>query len=101
MAVAHKPECQARYKEWQVEYELYMRRWPNTCRSCYGSGDVEVNDGNEIDFCPDCLGNEYCPRCGDEYDAFNTLQPPCPHCGWQSGEEAHAPYDPECLCEEG
>jgi hypothetical protein len=102
-------------QRYQAELEAYTEQWPNYCRGCGASGEVPVNQlrsdpdpsqahaggaGNhllrsfgiqrEVD-CPECIGQEICPRCGAETMTQEAMQthrgtPHCTECGWYWGE---------------
>ena len=96
----HAFECDARHKQWEDEVQEYLKRWPTHCKTCMGYGEIEVNDGNEIDFCPTCIGEDYCPRCQESFSPLRSLCDTCNYCGWMIGEMMGGPVEPECICEE-
>jgi hypothetical protein len=64
---------------------------PTPCETCGGTGIVDCGDYTK--YCPVCLDEGYCPRCGadnvgivsvdgDGYTWAWDGETPCPACGW-------------------
>ena len=69
-----------------------------TCETCGGTGILDRGDGC-TEFCPVCLDDCYCPRCGadnssafyvdsDHYTWAWDGETPCPACGWKLAHAA-------------
>jgi len=99
----------------------YQTQWPNYCQGCHGAGlhswyENQSPIGSGMYWpeglhepCSDCAEKGNCPRCGQEIsaddDAVNAWledQTPCPHCGWDWGQEGDVcpdiPDIPEYRC---
>ena len=70
----------------------------NACELCGGTGFESHGDGC-TEFCPVCLEEMYCPRCGADNSSATYLdanafewawdgETPCPTCGWK--RDGHA-----------
>ncbi len=57
---------------WKREYAAALKKYPNACGVCSGSG-LHYTHGSYYeqpsqDPCPSCLEDGHCPRCGEDGD---------------------------------
>jgi len=98
----------------EAERQTYLATWPNYCKRCLGWGGSSFpghrGEPPDWDECPECLGQNRCPRCGatgpEDRDWWNDPEG-CPSCGWteDSGPPDHdltagLPQPWECRCGE-
>jgi hypothetical protein len=115
----HSPACNAAYTAWGIMYALWVRDWPNHCRTCKGVGGAWYSYGGTLEDPPDlgfdpcsaCIVHGYCPRCS-AYDenlkwAVDPVEFKCLSCDWNAGAAQScndpppgmiAPAQPPCYC---
>jgi hypothetical protein len=93
----------------QAAYDEYVKKYPNFCKKCWGSGILHDRGDRDTppsdDLCG-CVESGICPRCGtyglEEFHKGDARYPEdhvrCDHCGWNDELNDSAP-DAECDCE--
>lgn len=110
----HTQKCLAAREKERIELAEYENLWPRYCRKCGGEGGradwdyrgechgVPASE-QVLDYCPHCVEQGICPRCGSisnnfEDDAVEQLR--CYTCDWREVDhgapEVLNPYDCGC-----
>ncbi|MNV23130.1 hypothetical protein D3C71_1141320 [compost metagenome] len=89
--------------------DQYIEKYPLHCTTCDGwGGVVNITDpfmrlkpdiGSRsagIEYCPDCLASNRCPRCLSDYSPEEDGE--CFSCGYQYGVTEGMVYPHTCIC---
>lgn len=110
----HTEKCKATRLAEKKAFALYEQRWPHYCRKCDGEGghtDYEyrgechgVQASEQVfNYCPHCVEQGICPRCGsisNNFEDDDVEQLHCATCDWREGDVGCPEITDDCGCYE-
>lgn len=113
----HTTSCRNARSAQRRQRQAYCSAWPGYCRKCGGEGghtDYEyrgechgVQASEQVyEYCPHCIGQGICPRCGSTDNNFSEAEcddidgngMKCNLCDWQEGDPGAPEVDADCGC---
>lgn len=109
----HRKDCAENRTKWLIDRAYFTVLHPNHCRVCNGNGGenvrydpsaagVGLSTGfmEEFEYCPECVGNGLCPRCGGIL-FYVENKDVCQMCGYTTDDKIfNPPAQFECYCYE-
>lgn len=117
MTIQHTPECIQQQEEFDIRVNLWVTKYPNYCKTCFGRGAITWEEdvagdgkgGQQMTDVCECVEANKCGRCGSTLtsvtiqewqDVDRTVRASdcdasmCKACGWNDfnqSEEFHNP----------